>query len=138
MRYGHVGEGDQVVLGLLDAQQALGDGDLPAHLIGGGRRIRLLLRGSLGSHYCWPRRCLMPAQVAAKMPLTRPVTRATVIAIVTRSEEHTSELQSLMRISYAVFCLKKKTQHNRHLTTLLNMYNTTHIYTRYRNETHKT
>src|SRR3546814_6825527 len=34
-----------------------------------------------------------------------------------RSEEHTSELQSLMRISYAVFCLKKKkskTQHNSH------------------------
>src|SRR3546814_11344095 len=28
---------------------------------------------------------------------------------ITRSEEHTSELQSLMRISYAVFCLKKKT-----------------------------
>src|SRR3546814_10368565 len=30
---------------------------------------------------------------------------------VERSEEHTSELQSLMRISYAVFCLKKKKQH---------------------------
>src|SRR3546814_5209752 len=30
-------------------------------------------------------------------------------AVVERSEEHTSELQSLMRISYAVFCLKKKT-----------------------------
>src|SRR3546814_3739727 len=29
-----------------------------------------------------------------------------------RSEEHTSELQSLMRISYAVFCLKKKTKYN--------------------------
>src|SRR3546814_7341376 len=29
-----------------------------------------------------------------------------------RSEEHTSELQSLMRISYAVFCLKKKKQYN--------------------------
>src|SRR3546814_2060486 len=29
-----------------------------------------------------------------------------------RSEEHTSELQSLMRISYAVFCLKKKNIHN--------------------------
>src|SRR3546814_1561711 len=29
-----------------------------------------------------------------------------------RSEEHTSELQSLMRISYAVFCLKKKTVEN--------------------------
>src|SRR3546814_4678215 len=32
-------------------------------------------------------------------------------AQVLRSEEHTSELQSLMRISYAVFCLKKKTVH---------------------------
>src|SRR3546814_8451788 len=30
--------------------------------------------------------------------------------IISRSEEHTSELQSLMRISYAVFCLKKKKQ----------------------------
>src|SRR3546814_6827126 len=33
-----------------------------------------------------------------------------VVAIAIRSEEHTSELQSLMRISYAVFCLKKKKQ----------------------------
>src|SRR3546814_1117404 len=31
-----------------------------------------------------------------------------------RSEEHTSELQSLMRIPYAVFCLKQKTPHRRH------------------------
>src|SRR3546814_3961839 len=34
----------------------------------------------------------------------------------TRSEEHTSELQSLMRISYAVFCLKKKQTHNKFTT----------------------
>src|SRR3546814_4086933 len=33
-----------------------------------------------------------------------------------RSEEHTSELQSLMRISYAVFCLKKKKQRNHEQT----------------------
>src|SRR3546814_2929972 len=33
---------------------------------------------------------------------------------VTRSEEHTSELQSLMRISYAVFCLKKKKTNSDH------------------------
>src|SRR3546814_9673667 len=33
------------------------------------------------------------------------------IRYIARSEEHTSELQSLMRISYAVFCLKKKTTH---------------------------
>src|SRR3546814_3644673 len=32
-----------------------------------------------------------------------------------RSEEHTSELQSLMRISYAVFCLKKNTHINSHI-----------------------
>src|SRR3546814_7327638 len=48
----------------------------------------------------------------------RPMVRSRVSAIArkllsrreaeTRSEEHTSELQSLMRISYAVFCLKKK------------------------------
>src|SRR3546814_4213137 len=36
------------------------------------------------------------------------VLAALVGSIATRSEEHTSELQSLMRISYAVFCLKKK------------------------------
>src|SRR3546814_8668880 len=34
-----------------------------------------------------------------------------------RSEEHTSELQSLMRISYAVFCLKKKKHKNKHKST---------------------
>src|SRR3546814_4653658 len=33
-------------------------------------------------------------------------------AVTRRSEEHTSELQSLMRISYAVFCLKNKTKNN--------------------------
>src|SRR3546814_3861727 len=38
-----------------------------------------------------------------------------------RSEEHTSELQSLMRISYAVFCLKKKT--NRHSNQHIKKYN---------------
>src|SRR3546814_10920127 len=35
-----------------------------------------------------------------------------------RSEEHTSELQSLMRISYAVFCLKKKKKHTQTYTEL--------------------
>src|SRR3546814_8500108 len=34
---------------------------------------------------------------------------------IVRSEEHTSELQSLMRISYAVFCLKKKKKNNEHI-----------------------
>src|SRR3546814_10502155 len=39
---------------------------------------------------------------------------AEVCSSTERSEEHTSELQSLMRISYAVFCLKKKKQTQRH------------------------
>src|SRR3546814_10703141 len=37
-----------------------------------------------------------------------------------RSEEHTSELQSLMRISYAVFCLKKKNKRQRHIQDKIN------------------
>src|SRR3546814_12772348 len=42
-----------------------------------------------------------------------------------RSEEHTSELQSLMRISYAVFCLKK----TKNTTTTTNYHSTTHAIT---------
>src|SRR3546814_4791367 len=45
---------------------------------------------------------LVKLRVAGAKPLHHPPHR---------SEEHTSELQSLMRISYAVFCLKKKTKH---------------------------
>src|SRR3546814_4550444 len=45
-----------------------------------------------------------------------------------RSEEHTSELQSLMRISYAVFCLKKKTKTtNRIIYTASSKYIKQHI-----------
>src|SRR3546814_5220940 len=43
-------------------------------------------------------------------------TRAQCAGVGTRSEEHTSELQSLMRISYAVFCLKKKTKFQEMIT----------------------
>src|SRR3546814_8166349 len=41
-------------------------------------------------------------------PAARPALAITTFETIARSEEHTSELQSLMRISYAVFCLKKK------------------------------
>src|SRR3546814_7025365 len=54
-----------------------------------------------------------PSLAAASHDLSRDGVHGTVSAVgsgsFTRSEEHTSELQSLMRISYAVFCLKKKT-----------------------------
>src|SRR3546814_7270969 len=56
-----------------------------------------------------------PQEAEAKPPARahRPFPRQSLMrpywmASYTRSEEHTSELQSLMRISYAVFCLKKK------------------------------
>src|SRR3546814_3753511 len=45
-----------------------------------------------------------------------------LLRLVNRSEEHTSELQSLMRISYAVFCLKKKND-----TTIKHHINLKHI-----------
>src|SRR3546814_8669518 len=45
--------------------------------------------------------------------LTEAQARHLTIHGISRSEEHTSELQSLMRISYAVFCLKKKTKQQR-------------------------
>src|SRR3546814_5047702 len=54
--------------------------------------------------------------------------RGTAPWYIWRSEEHTSELQSLMRISYAVFCLKKKKmrkEHNYNIFKTIEMYTTT-------------
>src|SRR3546814_7007154 len=45
---------------------------------------------------------------SSRCPSFAAVSAAPIAAVSKRSEEHTSELQSLMRISYAVFCLKKK------------------------------
>src|SRR3546814_4132958 len=53
----------------------------------------------------WPPLGLVPALVAFWSRQNR------AYSLIYRSEEHTSELQSLMRLSYAVFCLKKKTNH---------------------------
>src|SRR3546814_5603715 len=61
---------------------------------------------------------------ATAAPTTEPATNPA------RSEEHTSELQSLMRISYAVFCLKKK----KTITTKPN--NTQHTYNLQPQKTH--
>src|SRR3546814_5608244 len=53
-----------------------------------------------------------------RIPNSRPRPRRS------RSEEHTSELQSLMRISYAVFCLKKKNRRDK--TTVYTRHNSPH------------
>src|SRR3546814_7664262 len=55
--------------------------------------------------------------------LNRSMARNSLIWMNSRSEEHTSELQSLMRISYAVFCLKKKTKQKKSNTYTKSTYN---------------
>src|SRR3546814_9550772 len=58
------------------------------------------------------RRSLRPSLSRARRPMfsaLSKVSRSTAtFGVLIKTEEHTSELQSLMRISYAVFCLKKK------------------------------
>src|SRR3546814_5786269 len=66
---------------------------------------------SLASH------CLLPhasSEIAMAWRMCAKNTAA-------RSEEHTSELQSLMRISYAVFCLKKKTNNQTNTDTNIDL-----------------
>src|SRR3546814_10297462 len=59
---------------------------------------------------CWKGLSYLPKAERAKL---------SELTFVDRSEEHTSELQSLMRISYAVFCLKKKNNNNNYYTKLI-------------------
>src|SRR3546814_2785218 len=59
-----------------------------------------------------PSRISRPDSVRASESAMLGEAMARHLAFPHRSEEHTSELQSLMRISYAVFCLKKKKSHN--------------------------
>src|SRR3546814_4860904 len=56
----------------------------------------------------WCRSAMPPPGASTPSPARSVTARFTAAVPSTRSEEHTSELQSLMRISYAVFCLKKK------------------------------
>src|SRR3546814_9498388 len=72
----------------------------------GGRAAQAIRRGGA-------RRLPRPAFADKSGRMVRPATNARLCpARFDRSEEHTSELQSLMRISYAVFCLTKKRTHN--------------------------
>src|SRR3546814_10382873 len=67
-------------------------------------RSNITVRGDLvGANLAWD-----DIAVDALTLHARPSAAGTQVQL--RSEEHTSELQSLMRISYAVFCLKKKRQ----------------------------
>src|SRR3546814_3953576 len=74
-------------------------GEAAGHRVAGIRTFAILglLGGVLG---------LVGTRLGAAAPAVGSLGVVAVLAL--RSEEHTSELQSLMRISYAVFCLKKK------------------------------
>src|SRR3546814_9341812 len=61
------------------------------------------------------RRSLRPSSRASTCACTETSSAETGSSAITRSEEHTSELQSLMRISYADFCLKNKLLYYGHL-----------------------
>src|SRR3546814_1379627 len=73
-----------------------------------GRRLTRMLQTSRDN------RTVMAHVIYAlyALGLFTALSTAVVGVVLARSEEHTSELQSLMRISYAVFCLKKKKSHN--------------------------
>src|SRR3546814_1041411 len=75
-----------------------------------GRHFGLLLAAN-GAHVALAARSIDRVADTAKV-ITDQGGKALAVAldVTDRSEEHTSELQSLMRISYAVFCLKKKKQ----------------------------
>src|SRR3546814_6191620 len=66
----------------------------------------------------WPRPASSRPWAASAIPEPAlgldPRDNALAETVIGRSEEHTSELQSLMRISYAVFCLKKKKKITKH------------------------
>src|SRR3546814_6509050 len=73
-------------------------------------RVRIPVRVSYKSDLERAQALMMRAAVESPRTLDSPKPNVRLTAFGDRSEEHTSELQSLMRISYAVFCLKKKTQ----------------------------
>src|SRR3546814_9438575 len=82
--------------------------------LGRGRPLRRLHHRPLGRHARRPQGLSGGGRGAAAAPPRRQAHGGA------RSEEHTSELQSLMRISYAVFCLKKKrtkTRKKNHIVT---------------------
>src|SRR3546814_2337580 len=78
--------------------------------------------GSTRIHMCWFSssfifcRIFDTSRTASSAPARNEAYFALAWASAWRSEEHTSELQSLMRISYAVFCLKKKTKKHKNLS----------------------
>src|SRR3546814_10895546 len=89
-------------------------GDIPPDELGigiDGQAVRVsdfrgrVLITTFWASWCGP--CVRELELLERLQRVAGRDRVVVVGV-NRSEEHTSELQSLMRISYAVFCLKKK------------------------------
>src|SRR3546814_9100141 len=89
--------------------------DLSAAVSAAGTAKLIPINAADTNNFCRDRLCPQPfwARIfLASSGFFTPLSKAFCAACLARSEEHTSELQSLMRISYAVFCLKKKRTNN--------------------------
>src|SRR3546814_13601 len=95
-----VGSCDDVVVtqGTVTANGLTSNYEVLTPTSGGGNALVISLHWSNGNG----------ASMANHMRMSELAKARNVTVVLPRSEEHTSELQSLMRISYAVFCLKKK------------------------------
>src|SRR3546814_6007844 len=91
------------------------DLDDPAVMALGLRRVEIIVGRLLAGQIGVPRRPPARAIVEHALDRARQHARRGAAGAI-RSEEHTSELQSLMRISYSVFCLKKKQSTLQHPT----------------------
>src|SRR3546814_2454588 len=102
---------------LIDADHRLGHGFAVAGLPAHSRGLRCRISTKMSAAPASEKSALKPA---SEMPnsVHCAVSQRTSGAFMIRSEEHTSELQSLMRNSYAVLCLKKKNKLNNTTTTV--------------------
>src|SRR3546814_6559963 len=97
---------------------------VPAAVPRPARRAKASVRVPSAAHLAWV--MLLPEPASSDTARWRGESHVQVhLRCQPRSEEHTSELQSLMRISYAVFCLKKKKKILQNDRTI---YNTTIIH----------
>src|SRR3546814_2555669 len=99
---------EEVVSGFMhqfrDIHTAFEEGDL----FGGGNYSRVLKRSKEPALFQLVRGTEVRSRDQLNSRSSESLSDQARAKLLTRSEEHTSELQSLMRISYAVFCLKKK------------------------------
>src|SRR3546814_5161634 len=125
---------------LMEAEErafALFDAIEAANLVAPGRTeraveqdIRALAFDDFGVSKHWHKRVVRAGintiTTAGDNPPDRVIGEDDIVYLDLRSEEHTSELQSLMRISYAVFCLKKKKPNNPIHQYILKIYHSQH------------